>query len=59
MTLQYEKIIKIIEEVFSEGFFNYFHTTYATDNKDSNEQMIEDLNLKIKDLKKRINDIRN
>jgi hypothetical protein len=42
---------KKIEEVFSEGWFNYFNTQYGVDDFQTNEEMIGDIDKKIKELK--------
>ena len=52
--LDKNKIDKIFDEVFSEGFFNYFHTTYGTNDMNINEQMHNDLDKKLNELKKRL-----
>ncbi len=45
-----DDVIKKVWEVFSEGFFMYFQTTYGVDNMKINEKMIEDINKKVKEL---------
>lgn len=47
-------ILKLIEEVFSEGWFNYFHTNYAGESQQANENMIEDIDKKVQELKLKI-----
>ena len=49
-----DKVITLIDEIFSEGFFNYFHTTYGTDNMNLNEEMIKDISDKVKELKRKV-----
>ncbi len=48
---QSEKINNLIEEVFSEGWYNYFHNSYGIDNESFNEKMIQDIDKKVKELK--------
>jgi len=48
------KVIKWIDEVFSEGWFNYFHTNYGVDDMDANDKMIEDIDKKVKELKQKL-----
>ena len=45
------EVVELIEEIFTEGWFNYFHTTYGTDNENTNEKMINDIDKKIVELK--------
>ena len=56
---QYEKelvavddILEDIESIFSEGFYNYIHNVYGSDDMDVNDKMIKDIDDKVKILKK-------
>ena len=47
-------ILELIGETFTENWFNYFYITYGVDDTSLNEEMIEDISNKIKELKQRI-----
>ncbi len=49
-----KKVSDVIEKVFSEGWFNYFNTTYGSDDTNYNEKMIGDVEKKLKELKKEL-----
>ena len=49
---QKKRIDRIFDEVFSEGCFNYFHTTYGSNDNNINEEMHNDLDKKLNELKK-------
>ena len=53
------EVIKDIDKIFSEGFYNYFHTTYGTDNEDLNRKMILDIDKKVKELKRHLSTFSN
>ena len=44
----------MIDEVFTEGWFNYFHTTYGVDDMNFNEKMMGDIEKKLEQLKEQI-----
>lgn len=52
--LDKKRLSDAIEKIFSEGFYNYFHQNYGTDNKETNERMFEDINRKVDELKKEL-----
>ncbi len=45
---------KLVDEVFTDGWFMYFQTTYGVDDKQINEDMMEEIEKKIKLLKKNL-----
>ncbi len=50
----YLKKIEKIDEIFSEGFYNYFHNMYGSDDTNLNDKMIKDIDKKVKRLKRHL-----
>ncbi len=45
------RILKVLECTFTEGWWHYFNTTYGVDDTNVNEEMLGDIDRKITQLK--------
>jgi len=55
-----EEVEKVIDETFSEGFYNYFYTEYGKEDEDKNleeevnDKMLDDITRKVNELKHKL-----
>lgn len=51
-----QRILGLINEIFSEGWFMYFQTTYGLDDMNVTDEMMEEIFKKIKELETKLED---